>query len=190
MTERTTPIVYPLSATLLVVALAAFNWLLDPADAVKWMIAGLVLPLGWGGYEIFLKDGPGLQRVRGSAMLAATLLGVVLAFSAADAAEIFGAGGTEISRRAFGVMMGIVLIVIGNVMPKQLEPLMENAVGAAKAQAMRRFAGWTFVLAGAAHAASWLILPTGLANIVGMSIVAGALLLLIARWGFITDGKQ
>jgi len=190
MTERITPIIYPLFAALIVGALAGFNWFLDPADMVKWMIAGLILPLGWGGYEILLKGRPGLQRVRGSAILAGSLLAIVLAFSAMDTADIMGGAGSDMTKRAFGVMMGVVLIVIGNVMPKHLQPFMDNAVGAAKAQAMRRFAGWMFVLAGLGHALAWLILPIAQANLVGMAVVAGAIVLLIVRWALITKGRQ
>jgi hypothetical protein len=75
--------------------------------------------------------------------------------------------------RAMGVMMGLVLVVTANTVPKMLKPLSDQRCEASQAQALQRFTGWALVLAGLGHAIAWLVLPMSVANLAAMSIVAG-----------------
>ncbi len=83
--------------------------------------------------------------------------------------------------RAQGVMVGLVLVVCANLVPKTLEPLSAQRCKPAKKQSLQRFAGWTLVLAGLGYSIAWLVLPLEQARIPAMSIVATGLLLVLAR---------
>ena len=91
--------------------------------------------------------------------------------------------------RAQGVMVGLVLAVCANLVPKTLEPLSTTRCEPSRKQALQRFAGWTLVLAGLGYSIAWLVLPLDQARIPAMSIVASGLLLVLARvaWTFMTS---
>jgi len=189
-TTRNRPVIYPLAGTVVVAGLAALNWILDPADIMRWAIAGLVVPLGWCLFEVLLRNRAALRDIRGSVVLASTLLAVTLGFRAADAAGLLGAGGDDVTRRAFGVAIGLVLVVIGNAIPKKLEPMLAKSCSPAQLQSMQRFAGWTFVLAGLGYAAASAFVPLAYANTTATTICAGAVILVLARWMLISAGRN
>ena len=89
-------------------------------------------------------------------------------------------------QRAQGVMIGMVLVIFANLVPKTLEPLSATRCGRSKTQAVQRFTGWTLVLAGLGYSIAWLVLPIEHARVPAMSLVASGLLLVLARvaWAF------
>ncbi len=191
MTEtRTIPLAFPLAGAALVAGLATTNWALDPEDAMTWAISGLFLPVAWGAFEVLLRGRKGLNEIRGSAVLAASLLTLTLGFSAAEAAGLLGSAGGDVVRRAYGVGVGLVLVIIGNFMPKRLEPMLEKRHSPAAIQSLQRFSGWTFVVAGIGYAGAWLTLPIGPANIVSTIICAGAVVLVIGRWVLMSTNQR
>lgn len=189
-TTQHRPAIYPLAGTVAVAGLAALNWILDPADITRWAIAGLVLPLGWGLFEILFRNRETLRDIRGSVVLASTLLIVTLGFRAADAAGILGMNGDDVTRRVFGIAMGFVLVVIGNAIPKKLEPMLAKTCSPARLQSLQRFAGWTFVLAGLGYAAASAFMPLAYANTTATTICAIAVILVLGRWMLISTRRN
>ena len=101
--------------------------------------------------------------------------GLLLAASASVAGAVrFDLIGDGTSERVMGVLLGIVLVVTGNFIPKTLEPLSAERCDPSRKQALQRFAGWAFVLAGVGYAIVWLTFPLDRANAVAMSIVAAS----------------
>lgn len=190
--DHPTPLIYPLTATAAVALLAAVNWTLDPADLVRFAVAGLILPVMWALVELIFRNRRGLKQIRGSVVLAAALLILTLGFSAADAAGLLGDGGNDITRRAFGIGVGLMLAVIGNFIPKHLEPLFEQTCAPGYQARLQRFAGWVFVIGGLGYAGSWVILPEATADIVSTVFCVTAIVLVLGRWLLIsaTRGKQ
>ncbi len=80
-----------------------------------------------------------------------------------------------------GVILGLVLVIVGNFMPKNVEPSSEERCEPSAAQALQRFAGWTFVLAGVAYSLVWLVFPLRHASLVSTLTLAAAVLLVAAR---------
>jgi len=118
---------------------------------------------------------------------ALVLAGFVLAFSfGLTQAVDRGWLEPDTMKRAQGVMTGLVLVVIANLVPKNVERHSEGRCDPTRAQKVQRFTGWTLVLAGLGHSIAWLVLPIGLANPVAMGLVATGMVLVLARvvWAF------
>ena len=84
---------------------------------------------------------------------------------------------SESSKRAMQVIIGVMLLVVGNLIPKTLEPLRTACGGPSKEQSLKRFAGWTFVIAGIAYAIIWMVAPLDYASLISMSVVIAAILM-------------
>ncbi|BDT58306.1 hypothetical protein MasN3_18000 [Massilia varians] len=72
----------------------------------------------------------------------------------------------EWARRLAGVLLGAIVVVYANAIPKALAARMRCASPAAD-QAARRFAGWALVLGGLGYMLAWLAAPIGVAGMVG-----------------------
>ena len=126
------------------------------------------------------------MTIKRALLMAGCILG--LAWSLAAAANT-GLIEPTTTRRLMGAANGIVLAIFGNVIPKTLRPLACEKFDPARAQAYRRFGGWTFTLAGLGSSVAWLTLPMEFARPVAMGIVASSVVVvlvvtcLIARLG-------
>jgi hypothetical protein len=87
----------------------------------------------------------------------------------------------EIARRLLGVLMGAVVVVYANAVPKVLTPLIKARCNPISEQAIRRFTGWSLVFGGAAYAAAWAIAPFRSADVFAASFLGASLLLVVAR---------
>lgn len=85
------------------------------------------------------------------------------------------------AHRTLGVLMGGVVIIYANAVPKALTPLIQLRCEPAAEQAMRRFTGWVLVCGGVAFSLTWAIAPLAHANVIAGSLLGTALLLVIAR---------
>ena len=72
----------------------------------------------------------------------------------------------EWARRLAGVLLGAIVVVYANAIPKALAARMRCASPAAD-QAARRFAGWALVLGGLGYMLAWLAAPIGMAGMIG-----------------------
>lgn len=102
---------------------------------------------------------------------------VVVAFGVGKASGMLD---PLVARRGVGAMLGLMLMAVGNFVPKLR--LFQPATGAAHSDAIDRFAGWTFVLCGLAFAAVFLVAPADKVFIVPPLIVLAGLVAVLARW--------
>ena len=112
-------------------------------------------------------------------IIAGALLGAALALRVLTPAHV----DPETARRILGVLMGVVVIVYANEVPKLLPPLRRLKGDPAADQAMRRFTGWSLVLGGAGYAAAWASAPMAYANPLAGTLLGAALLLGVLRIG-------
>jgi hypothetical protein len=87
----------------------------------------------------------------------------------------------EMARRLTGVLLGLVVLVYANAIPKSLVALARLRCSPAREQAARRFAGWSLVLGGLGYIAAALTAPLASIHLVGGSILAVALAAAILR---------
>ncbi len=87
---------------------------------------------------------------------------------------------TDGAERAAGVVLGLILIWMGNLMPKQVPDQCPNCVDG-RAFAMRRFAGWMFIVCGVALGLMWIFAPLPYANSLDLFVIGGAVGLVLLR---------
>lgn len=110
------------------------------------------------------------------------LMGAALLLAVSFGVKYLAANGTidaETSKRATQAIIGLVLVVSGNSIPKKLESSCGKECVSTRTQSLQRFAGWTFVIAGLGYSAIWLTTPLPIASTLSISIVATALVLVL-----------
>lgn len=169
--------VYPAAVMTAVAALAMTVWALEKELAFVWIGVSLMLPTAWAVLKILGKEQS--DEIRRALFFAGLLLAFPLLFTLGGSLDLYDTDDKTLASRSLGILMGGVLIFMGNYLPKRLAPLDNAKYDATKVQALQRFAGWAFVLAGIGYIAAWLILPTVPANIVasGLTLFATALIL-------------
>jgi hypothetical protein len=160
-------------------ALAIWLAFLVPDQRAIWLIAGLTMPLLWSGAELIRRDKDSIRR---SIAVAAMLIALPLAVSAARAQGLIAAEDVALSMRLLGVASGLIMAAYGNVIPKQLIRFDPLSPDAGRKQALQRFCGWLFVSAGLAYAAIWVLAPVSQAALWSMVPPAGALILVAVRY--------
>jgi len=92
---------------------------------------------------------------------AALLLGVAGLVKLLSPAHI----SPEWAQRVLGALMGCVVVLYANSVPKILAPLARQRCNPAVEQSLRRFCGWSLVLGGAGYVIAWLAAPIAWANL-------------------------
>jgi hypothetical protein len=106
------------------------------------------------------------------------LMGVAGAIAAAKTAGIIE---TTVERRALGLVIGVLVVLTGNLLPKT-RPLSAAGGGRARAMAVERFAGWTLVLAGLSYVALFMFVPLDQARTISSIIGMSAIAVVAANW--------
>jgi fructose-specific phosphotransferase system IIC component len=87
----------------------------------------------------------------------------------------------EVSSRLPGVLMGGLVILYANAVPKVLRPLHRITGDPAEAEALQRFTGWSLVLGGLAFTLAWLVAPLAHAAQLSGAALAVATCVVIIR---------
>ena len=106
-------------------------------------------------------------------VFAALMMGIPLALTLARSCGVVD--DIDLGRRSTGVLIGAFLVMLGNVMPKNLPPLSSMRCDGARQQAFQRLAGWTWVLCGLASTIAWLALSIDSAEIATTVLVVTAM---------------
>lgn len=88
---------------------------------------------------------------------------------------------TDTAHRVFGVLLGGVVMVYANVIPKAVLARTRHGCAPAVRQAALRFAGWALVLGGLGYALAWMFAPVELAASIGGGVLGVSLLLALLR---------
>ena len=81
----------------------------------------------------------------------------------------------EMARRLTGVLLGFVVVLYANAIPKSLVALARLRCSPAREQAARRFAGWSLVLGGLGYILAMLVAPLASMHLVGGATLAASL---------------
>jgi len=87
----------------------------------------------------------------------------------------------EMAQRLMGALLGAVVVVYANAIPKAISACTRRGRNAAQEQAARRFAGWAMVLGGLGYMLAFLFAPFSIALTLATCLLAGALLAAVAR---------
>jgi hypothetical protein len=142
---------------LLALAFGTLAWIARPEGAWIWALGMATLPLTWLGLHLFgampPEDRPETRRVilnslNGAGLLIAGALG-------ASALGVIGAIDESWITRYAMITNALVLVVIGNGLPKKIQPGCPRT----RSLSLQRLIGWTFVVGGLLQALLWLLIP-------------------------------
>ena len=178
MNARLDPITLRKIALYVLIALGvlfgAVAWNQRPEAALLWLTGMLTLPAAWALVAIFGAlpgpEKPGARRHIYNSLVGAGLLvtGALVVTAAVTLESI-----PEDWSTRFGMLVpALVLIVMGNVLPKKIEPGCSRTRGLA----VQRLLGWTFVITGLVALVIGLTLPVSSAKPAGLFIYAIAAL--------------
>ena len=155
---------------LIVLALAfgTLAWIVRPEGALIWAVGMATLPLAWLGLHLFgampSRECPDKRRTVLNSLVGAGLL--IVGALGASALGAMGSIPEEWITRYAMITNALILIVIGNGLPKKVEPGCSRTRGLA----IQRLIGWTFVLGGSAQALTWLLVPAVDEALVGLTV--------------------
>jgi hypothetical protein len=78
--------------------------------------------------------------------------------------------------RLMGMLMGSVVLVSANAIPKRLVPLARLSCAPAREQTLRRFAAWALVLGGLGYTLAFALAPVAIASTLAICLLAPAAL--------------
>lgn len=107
-------------------------------------------------------------------------LGVTLLAMAIGLADKMGVIDSEVAKRTIGFAIGLMLMVVGNSLPK-LRPL-HSSRAQTSSTASERLSGWALVLAGSACIGLFAFAPLNLARYAAAVIGIGAVTLIGVNW--------
>ena len=167
------------------IVLAVANWYARPEAALAWTAALAMFAVMFAALRLSPRalrrstgDPPAL-RVPTAVVFAAVMMGFPLALTLARSYGVVD--DIDLGRRSTGVLIGAFLVMLGNVMPKNLPPLSSMRCDGARQQAFQRLVGWTWVLCGLASAIGWLALSIDSAEIATTVLVVTAMAVTIVQ---------
>lgn len=153
---------------LLSLLFGAIAWSQRPEAALVWLTGMLTLPAAWALAAV-TGALPGPNRPNARRHIYNSLVGAGLLVTGAlivTAATTLEAIPEDWSTRFGMIGSALVLIVIGNGLPKKIEPGCSRTRGLA----VQRLLGWTFVITGLAALVVWLSVPMAFARVAGLGI--------------------
>jgi magnesium-transporting ATPase (P-type) len=87
-----------------------------------------------------------------------------------------------LAKRLIGVAFGSMMLILGNFLPKLVEPQNESEDFSAMSQAMDRFAGRVLVLFGTVFIASWILVPEPQVVLVSSLVGISGFFIIALRW--------
>jgi hypothetical protein len=171
--------------TALGIVLVVANWHARPEAALAWTAALAMFAVMFAALRLSRRalrrsagDAAALRRIPTAVVFAALIMGIPLALTLARSYGVVD--DIDLGRRSTGVLIGAFLVMLGNVMPKNLPPLSAGYDGA-RQQAFHRLTGWTWVLCGLASAIGWLALPIDVAETAAWVLPVTAIAVTIAH---------
>ena len=176
-------------------ALAIANWRLTPDRAPSWAAALIVIGcMGLVWFRASRRSADGGAHGKSEARIivgivfAALMLLVALGNRLATSSG--AASSPDFAQRAVMVLAGAFLVFTGNSIPKVFTPLADLQCDPARAQAARRFAGWTWVLTGIALCLAWLGLRIVPAQTATFILLPAAMLVVFVQPILLRTGRK
>lgn len=156
-------------ATACVVAISGYLFFADVGQRWAYGVAVATMGVAWFARRFCSSR----RNVTTSIVMAGAVLSVALGTKALEHIGWIAAG-SDIAARTNGVMMGAILVVLSNAIPKRMT--------SANALAMLRTIGMALVIGGFGYACAWLVLPLRFAGTVAQVIVLASLAVAAASY--------
>lgn len=186
MTNTPRTILFPLSMLSLSALLATIMVMRSPDMAFLFVFSAVMLPACWVFFEIvkfqfpMADDSSDHRRIiRRSIGYAGLMIAASLGLSVLFTTQS-GWVSDDIEQRATGLVFAVILVAVGNVMPKTPVPLSEAEGIPSRRQAQLRLSGLSMLLTGLAYGLIWAIAPISLAHILSkIALVGGMVIMMI-----------
>ena len=172
--------------SIVIMALGAGNWILQPDRAFTWTIGMLTMPFIWIFVAWTLHRRPLSEYGNAerkffilSVFSVGGILTLAMIIRLVDSTTSFSFVGIE---RVWGIALGLFLLVMGNIVPKILSPLTAKGCSSVEHQASQRFAGWMFVLAGFIQTCLFIFVPLKQASSFALLVLVTVLVLVSLRY--------
>jgi hypothetical protein len=125
------------------------------------------------------------KRIGLSLAFAVAFLGTTAALKYAEGAGLIA---EDVGTRAIQVIVGLVLAVYSNLMPKDIGRARSSIRAATAAQNALRVGGWSLTLAGLTYAGLWAFAPLDFADMASMVVVMTGMAVTLgyAAWSFLS----
>jgi len=186
MSHSNTTLIFPVSTLSLAIALsAAMVWRTSDMMFVL-VFTGLVLPGAWFLLERFHaahgRETPAQDRNRivrrsvglASLMIASAQVLSLLSDIRPDWISI------SLEERATGLLFAVILMAIGNIMPKTPVPLSEDGQASSRRQAQMRMSGLMMLLTGILYGGVWIFAPLAQAGLISKIVLISGMVLMMA----------
>lgn len=157
---------------------ALVAWIQRPDGAWVWLLGALTVPAAWA-VLVVSRAMPSASQPRERLNIYNSLLGAALLIAGAlgvSSAVTLGVVPEDWSTRFGMLSSALVLIVIGNTLPKKIEA----GCSRPRSRRIQRLLGWTFVVTGLIAVPIWLLAPMDYARVAGLSLYA--LAVIFALW--------
>ena len=163
--------------TACVVAISGYLFFANVGQRWVYGVAVATMVVAWFARRF----GSSRRNVTTSLVMAGAVLSVALGTKALE--HMGWAAGSDIAARTNGIMVGAILVVLSNAIPKRMS--------SANALAMLRTIGRAFVIGGFGYACAWLVLPLRFAGTVAQVIVLASIVVAAASYiGWHRSGDQ
>lgn len=164
------------------IVVGMFWWAVEPSDLLLIIPMTAILPAIWLVASILRRfniaacaAGQSPAELASGIAMGAFLMTLMMGKNVAEELALLD---VAIAERVVGVTIGVFLMFMGNSIPKVLTPISKMRCDPARAQAVQRYAGLVFMLAGFAITVAWIATPIDVAPIV-MLVAAGLSLILV-----------
>ncbi len=159
-----------------------------PSASTAVLITLTVFVIAWNGTKALIKrkntdldwmTSKARHEILFAIILASLLLLGAMIATVAKQLELLDG---DVIKRIIGINTGLVLIVLGNYMPKKNQSTAGECGCASKSSSssIQRFMGWTFVLGGLLYTGAWITLDLDQAGIVIMFAFPAAIAIIFA----------
>lgn len=114
--------------------------------------------------------------IRRSLLIAAAYLLAAVVLSELRQHHVVSADTVE---RLMGMLMGSVLLISANAIPKKLLPLARLSCDPGREQTLRRLGGWALVLGGLGYTLAYALAPIAIASTLAIGLLAPAVLVVL-----------
>ena len=184
-------LIFPLMVVIAIFALAILLMLREPGLAWMFGLAAIFLPGCWVmieklrfAYPLSEKAKEERDLIRRSIGLAALMIAVALGMTV-----IYTSGFAWITdqfeQRSTGIVFAMLLVVVGNIMPKTPVPLSDDPNTSIKRQAQMRTTGLFMVMTGLIYGLVWVFAPLDLANPLSMGALITGVAVMMLRMALI-----
>jgi hypothetical protein len=115
--------------------------------------------------------------IKGALLIAALYLLAGMVFKELRQHELLSPDG---ALRSMGVLMGLVIVVSANAIPKRLVPLARLSCEPARDLTLRRIGAWALVLGGLGYTLAYALAPIGIASTLAIGLLSPAVLVVLA----------